>query len=573
MLYSPHKKDVRGNTNMSLIQSLTSNLQSSSLLSRSALEVLSSSKRLTTGNRLAQTSDDVAASAIGAQLVSELVGLRSARSSISQGSSLLQVASGAASQISEALERQQTLALQAGNGALNDANRQALNQEFQALSEQINQIAASTNFNGVNLLGGGQNINAGLVQTNAGAAAFNPGAANASNGVGVASAVAVQAFDSSSGASLNGAAAPGQLQLVNSSGAPLADAAFNSVSTAVSGKFTDFELSDVNYGSSATLTATIGGVEFTGTVTQGATTAMLSNGTTNIQLGLSPVSLTDSAAVANTEATIANDFANTTILRTTNLSGIDFTGTGLEGAVGTAATGIASARLEDTSSVSINNFRFVGSTGVNNNTLAVDVNGKTFTATGVRDAVDDTAAARYTFTDGSGQALTLDLTGLSAGAGAIGNIRTSASDQQEFINSLNSGFAKAGGGLNFATGDGNSIGISLASVTTNNLFNGQSLDISTTAGANAAASVLGQAITKATSLQADIGANQARFEAAEDTLRIAIENQDAARSTLLDTDIAQESTNFANSVLRQKAGISVLAQTNKLSGGLLKLLQ
>ncbi len=558
---------------MPLINNLLSNTQSPSLLERLSQATASSSKRLGSGKRQVNASDDVAKSAVGAQIAGQLFGLRASLNNVNQGASLLQVASGGVSQISDILNRQKSLATQANSGAVSNADRSRLNQEFQALTQQINQISGGTSFNGVSLLSGSQNANAVLVQSNAAAAAFSPGTANANVSTDVASSTAIQAFNASSGASLAGAAAPGQLQLVDAGGAPLANAAFNTVNSAVSGKFSDFSLTNVNIGVSATLTATINGVEFSGTVANGATTATLTNGNTSIQLGLTAVSLANAGAVATSEATISNDFANTSILRTTNISGVDFSGTRLAGAVGAPATGNASVRLDDTSSVSISNFRFVSSGGANNNTLAVDINGKTFNASGVRDTVDDTTAARYTFSDGTGQALTLDVTGLAAGAGAIGNIRTNANDQKQFIDALNNGFAKAGGGLNFDAGDGQSLSVALGSASSASLFNGQSLDISSASGAATAASALDAAISKAASIGASIGASQSRFNFAADSLSSSIAAQEAARSSLQDTDVAEESTNFASLKVQQQAAIAVAAQTKKLSSGLLKLIQ
>jgi len=51
-----------------------------------------------------------------------------------------------------------------------------------------------------------------------------------------------------------------------------------------------------------------------------------------------------------------------------------------------------------------------------------------------------------------------------------------------------------------------------------------------------------------------------------------IQNQDAARGVLLDTDVAAESTSFATSQVQLQAGIAVLAQANLLPQNLLKLI-
>ena len=99
-------------------------------------------------------SDDVANVAIASQLQSVTSGLRQASGNLALGSSLSQVADGGISQIETALNQLQSLAQQARSPALNDANRQQLNQQFQQTLTSINQIAQGTSFNGKPLLDG-----------------------------------------------------------------------------------------------------------------------------------------------------------------------------------------------------------------------------------------------------------------------------------------------------------------------------------------------------------------------------------------------------------------------------------
>lgn len=110
--------------------------------------------RLSSGNRIVKASDDVAALSTGTSLRTQVTTLRQALTNASQGTSLLQVADGALSQITEILQRQKAIALQAGSGSLTDTDRAYLNQEFQALSSEIDRLTGSVNFNGVKLLNG-----------------------------------------------------------------------------------------------------------------------------------------------------------------------------------------------------------------------------------------------------------------------------------------------------------------------------------------------------------------------------------------------------------------------------------
>jgi flagellin len=110
--------------------------------------------RLSSGNRIVRAADDVAAMSAGTSLRTNVTTLRMALINTSQGSSLLQVADGALSQVTDILQRQKAIAVQAGSGSLTSAERSFLNQEFKNLTQEIDRLAGQTNFNGVNLLDG-----------------------------------------------------------------------------------------------------------------------------------------------------------------------------------------------------------------------------------------------------------------------------------------------------------------------------------------------------------------------------------------------------------------------------------
>jgi len=120
-----------------------------------ASEMASSSiSRLSSGDRIVRAADDVAAMSAGTSLRTNVTTLRMALVNTSQGSSLLQVADGALSQVTDILQRQKAIAVQAGAGSLTSQERSFLNQEFSNLTEEIDRIADQTNFNGVTLLDG-----------------------------------------------------------------------------------------------------------------------------------------------------------------------------------------------------------------------------------------------------------------------------------------------------------------------------------------------------------------------------------------------------------------------------------
>ncbi len=121
---------------------------------RSSSKLGASLQSLASGKRINQAFQDIAAFSVATGLQSQNSTLRAEAQNIAQATSLLQVADGGLGQIGNILDRLTQISTQANSGALTNADRQALNTEFQELSSEIDRIAANTNFNGVNLLDG-----------------------------------------------------------------------------------------------------------------------------------------------------------------------------------------------------------------------------------------------------------------------------------------------------------------------------------------------------------------------------------------------------------------------------------
>lgn len=118
--------------------------------------------RLSSGNRIIRASDDVAGLAVGTVLRTNVSTLKTALTSASQASTLLQIADGGLQNVGEILQRQKSLAVSANSGTLSDNERAFLNEEFQNLTKEINRLTESTNFNGIKLLNGSISGNAGV---------------------------------------------------------------------------------------------------------------------------------------------------------------------------------------------------------------------------------------------------------------------------------------------------------------------------------------------------------------------------------------------------------------------------
>ena len=141
------------------------------------------------------------------------------------------------------------------------------------------------------------------------------------------------------------------------------------------------------------------------------------------------------------------------------------------------------------------------------------------------------------------------------------------------------GVGEGSSGIAFQVGVNSSetIEISIEDAGTGNIFKnnlGQSIDIDVTNVENSqeAGDVITNAINKIVSFRATVGALQSRFGYVSSYLDTSIQNQDSARSSLLDADIAATSSDFSNSQVRVQASVSVLAQANQLAQNLLKLI-
>jgi flagellin len=128
--------------------------------------------------------------------------------------------------------------------------------------------------------------------------------------------------------------------------------------------------------------------------------------------------------------------------------------------------------------------------------------------------------------------------------------------------------AKVGAGVDPAADD---LAVALPDATRAGLGIG-ALDVSTRAGADAALNAIGSAMDALQTARADIGASRNRLDFAAATVATAIENTEAARSSLIDLDVAAATGNLANQKALAQSGASMLRAANDQSKAYLKLL-
>lgn len=538
--------------------------------------VSSSVGRLSSGSRIVRASDDVAAMSVGTSLRSTVSTLKMGLLNASQGSSVLQVADGALGKIQDMLLRQKALSTQATSGSLTATERGFLDQEFQNLTLEIDRLVQNTNFNGVKLLDGTLGgVAATLAEEDTVAAALQ------ADGEVASANVAIQAFDMAAddaagavapfnGGTISGA---GQIALTDKDGNVLADDEYLAVSPSIIGGISNINFSNFEEGVSVQVSLEINGITFTGTATDNAGNAgsfTVKNGNTYITVGYADMDLTSSLTAKTTLQQLRTDLQDIAFMQTRQIDGVDFNNTALEGVTFAAASGTVMLRTATAGDVSITDFKYVSNNGaVNTNSLSVQVNGETWYAFDVPDEIAD--GELLTFTNGKQEALQIDLAGLDT---TIDDIRTDMDDRAAFINALNAGFAGLNKGVDFALGTEitDKLTVSIARSSTSALFGGESINVTTVENAQKAGEVLNHAIDTVTAIRANVGAMMSRFDFASANIEIALQNQDAARGTLLDTDIAAESSAYATAQVQLQAGIAVLAQANQLPQNLLKLI-
>jgi flagellin len=149
----------------------------------------------------------------------------------------------------------------------------------------------------------------------------------------------------------------------------------------------------------------------------------------------------------------------------------------------------------------------------------------------------------------------------SAASAAFASGGTAATSKVTFT-----GFAQAG------YTDTSGYAVSTAGVTTAGAINNATATFSAGSGASTAITAIDAAITSVSSVRADLGAKQNRFEHTINNLNTTIENTTASESRIRDTDMASEMTNFTRTQVLTQAGTAMLAQANQSTQSILKLL-
>ncbi|MBF0165820.1 MAG: flagellin FliC [Magnetococcales bacterium] len=138
------------------------------------------------------------------------------------------------------------------------------------------------------------------------------------------------------------------------------------------------------------------------------------------------------------------------------------------------------------------------------------------------------------------------------------------SEQVQFNNTkILDGTYNSGQQFQIGANANQTITVSIKAATFSALFGGTTVSIGTVSGANSALVQVTNALNSVSDIRANLGAIQNRFEAVIANLSNVVENMSAARSRILDADIANETATLTRNAILQQAGTAVLAQANQ----------
>lgn len=135
------------NTNIGALKATNAGNQASKALG-TAME------RLSTGKRINSAKDDAAGLAIATSMTSQVKGMSQGIRNANDGISMAQTAEGALNEVTNMLQRQRELTVQASNGTYSADDLANIGAEMTALNTQITSVLTNTEFNGQKLFNG-----------------------------------------------------------------------------------------------------------------------------------------------------------------------------------------------------------------------------------------------------------------------------------------------------------------------------------------------------------------------------------------------------------------------------------
>jgi flagellin len=143
---------VFGDTNR--IGTNVSALQAQQALNRVNVQIQDTQLQLSTGKRINRAGDDASGFAIANKIGSRITGMSQAMNNVADARSVLDLAEGGISAISDVLSQINAKVVQGATGTLGDVERGFVKDQIEALVGEIDEIVASTTYQDLELLNG-----------------------------------------------------------------------------------------------------------------------------------------------------------------------------------------------------------------------------------------------------------------------------------------------------------------------------------------------------------------------------------------------------------------------------------
>ncbi|MBU3155069.1 flagellin [Clostridium estertheticum] len=547
-----------------------------------------SMEKLSSGLRINKAGDDAAGLAISEKMRGQIRGLDQSSANAQDGISMIQTAEGALSETTSIVQRLRELSVQSSSDTNNADDRTAVQKEVVQLKAEIDRIGNTTEFNTTKLIDGSIGAkkaagvdNAAVLSSNSGAATssiltagtvFNGGASKiASATTGIDAATQTIKVD---GATINFKVTQAELQ---STAGDTTGASFASL---LKTKINDgIDTYNKTYGKSIDKVAVSNDATNHILITSGATGSPSSISVTTtatgadnlweiagsgvsaapaVVVGSTPSNgqLTDAGA-ANLDALVTS--ANVASPAKTNMTftvdgkdiAIDFNS--ITGGAVKALTGSAPAKGDEMTT-------FGTALQTDLNTAISDYNKTVPTDKQVANVSVSVKDGAFVVQSGSKDATSSIKFDNSAAANLIGVAGQSSSTQ--------------GGGVDFQIGAnaGQTMKITVGDMRTAALGIDK-IDMSTKEGAQAATSLLDNALKSVSGQRADLGAFSNRLEHTIANLGTSSENLTSAESRIRDVDMAKEMSTFSKNNILNQAAQAMLAQANQQPQQVLALLR
>jgi len=464
-----------------------------------------SMQRLSSGLRINSAKDDAAGLAISNRMTAQIRGLNQASRNANDGISLAQTAEGALQESTNILQRMRELAVQSANDTNTSADRSSLQSEVKQLQAELDRIAETTSFNGKSLLDG----------TFTGAK-FQVGA-NAN-----------QTISISTGSATTDSLGINRYQLDD-----------GDLSEAITANTGSASANNNAGNTSLVMNGNFNDAAFTKTVA--------------IATGDSAAQIESAVNALTAETGITADAITEVEMGTLSVAGtVSFSLYGKDASTAQTISATVSDKDDLSALVSSINDK-TSQTGI---TAELSGDKKSLTMTSA--AGDDIRIQNFNHTTGSATVAVQgqDESGTGTGSG-VTTLTQGAADSTVIGGRITLDSSNA-----FSTTAGVNLLDSAATVGSA-LDDVSDVNISTQAGSNDALSIIDGAIGQIDTIRGDLGAVQNRFESTIANLQNVSENLSAARSRILDADIAQETSNMTKQNILQQAGVSILAQANQ----------